>query len=136
MVHTCNNAIWSALENCLVPPAVSTTWYYSTLLKKSLGAVCLLPCGIITGAFVGVQKACSFAGSFLKSPVIVDAKKNFQAVVDDSRLWSQMGTSLQMQEELRNNPSGLQNLPSKALGPRLFKTLPSFVLILNGQTGY
>ena len=126
MVHTCNNAIWSALENCLVPPAVSTTWYYSTLLKKSLGAVCLLPCGIITGAFVGVQKACSFAGSFLTSPVIVDAKKNFQAVVDDSRLWSQMGTSLQMQEELRNNSSGLPEPAIEGVGTATFQDSPLF----------
>ncbi len=124
MVHACNNAIWSALENCLVPPSASTTWYYSTILKKSLGAVILLPFGIITGAFVGVQKVCSYAGSFLTSPVIVDAKKNFQTVVDDSRLWSQIGTKAEIEEELINNPSRLPEPQIEGVGTSTFQDSP------------
>src|ERR1700733_6475473 len=116
MVHACNNAVWSALEHCLVPPSASTTWYYATLLKKSFGAVCLLPLGVITGGFVGVQKVCSFAASLLTSPAVVDPKRNFQAVVDDSRLWSRIGTDAEIEQELIENPSGLPEPEIEGVG--------------------
>ncbi len=124
MVHACNNAVWSALEHCLVPPSASTTWYYSTLLKKSLGAVCLFPLGVITGGLVGVQKVCSFAASFFRSPAIVDPKKDFQAVVDDSRLWSQIGTDAEIANELIENLRGLPEPEIEGVGTATFQDSP------------
>jgi beta-glucosidase len=124
MVNALNNTVWSALEHCLVPPSASTTWYYSTLLKKTLGAVVLFPCGIITGGFVGVQKVCSYAGSFLKTPAIINPKKNFQAVVDDAKLWSQFGTNRQIEEELRENISNLPEPLIEGVGTATFQDSP------------
>ncbi len=126
MVNACNNAVWSALEHCLVPPSASTTWYYSTLLKKTIGAVCLFPCGIITGGFVGVQKVCSYAGSFLTSPEIINPKENFQAVVDDSRLWSKIGTDAEIEQDLIENRSNLPEPLIEGVGTATFQDSPLY----------
>ncbi|HEY5235329.1 MAG TPA: family 1 glycosylhydrolase [Rhabdochlamydiaceae bacterium] len=126
MVYACNNAVWSALEHCLVPPSATTTWYYSTLLKKSLGAVCLFPLGVITGGFVGVHKVYSFAVSFLRSPVIIDPKTNFQAVVDDAKLWSKIGTDAEIERDLIRNPSNLPEPEIEGVGTATFQDSPLF----------
>ena len=112
MAHRCNNAVWSALESHLVPPLPSTNWYYSTLLKNSVVAVCLLPVGIVTGSFVGFYKVCSYAASYWTKPEIIDPKNNFQAVVDDSRLWNKLGTLKELEQDLIDDPLNL-----KLMGP-------------------
>ena len=126
MVNSVNNKVWSALESSLVPPSASTTWYYSTLLKKSVEVVCLLPLGIVTGTFAGVGKVGSFAFSFFKSSPVVDPRKDFQAVVNDSRLWDKIGTVQQIEQDLINNPNGLQ-WGIKGVGTSTFQDSPNEV---------
>lgn len=104
MAHRCNNAVWSALESCLVPPPASTTWYYSTVFKKSVAAVFLLAFGAVTGAFAGIQKICSVALDFWTKQK-VDPKQDFSAVLDDSRLWQQLGD---IEQSLIDDPLHLQ----------------------------
>jgi len=108
MIHECNDEVWSALESCLVPPSASTTWYYSTLLKKSVAAVPLLVIGVMTGVLAGIQKVGSFALDFWTKQK-ADPKKDFSAVLDDSRLWEQLGD---IEQSLIDDP-----LPMPLMGP-------------------
>jgi beta-glucosidase len=124
MVNALNNTVWSALEQCLVPPSASTTWYYSTLLKKSVGVIFLLPTGVVTGGLVGLEKVCSYALSKLTNPAPIDAKKNFQAVVDDARLWSQIGTEEEIERDLIENP--VRQPFIEGVGTATFQDSPHF----------
>jgi beta-glucosidase len=124
MVYACNNAVWSAIENCLVPPLPTTSWYYSTVLKNSVIAVCLLPVGIITGTFAGFHKACSYAAHYFSSKI--DPKEHFQAVVDDATLWSQIGTDAIIEEELTNNPNKMIEPEIEGVGTSTFQDSPLF----------
>ena len=123
MVHACNNAVWSALENHLVPPLATTNWYYSTQMLNLAVAVCLLPVGTITGSFAGLHNACSYAANYF-SPKIIDPKTNFQAVVDDSRLWSKIGTDEEIEAELTNNPSNMMEPEIEGVGTSFFQEFP------------
>ncbi|HUD01450.1 MAG TPA: family 1 glycosylhydrolase [Rhabdochlamydiaceae bacterium] len=121
MVQACNNAVWSAFENCLIPPAASTSWYYSTLLKKSVGAVCLFPVGVVTGGLVGIQKVASYAASFVTKQKYIDPKENFQAVLDNSKLWSKIGTDKEIKKELVENRSGGAEPKKIGIGTCMFQ---------------
>ena len=123
MVSEINKEVWSALESCLVPPS-ATQWYYPTILKKCIGTAILLPAGIVTGVFTGVEKAGSFALSFFRSPAALDPKKNFQLVVKDSRLWEKIGPVQQIEEELTKNLDGLKEPKIYSVGTSTFQDSP------------
>ncbi|HEX4839243.1 MAG TPA: family 1 glycosylhydrolase [Rhabdochlamydiaceae bacterium] len=123
MVSDVNKEVWSALESCLVPPS-ATQWYYPTILKKCIGTVILLPTGIVTGVFTGVEKAGSFALSFFRSPAALNPKENFQLVVKNFSLWKQIGTDQQIEDELVDNPSGLKEPAIESVGTSTFQDSP------------
>lgn len=123
MVSEVNKEVWSALESCLVPPS-ATQWYYPTILKKFLGTVVLLPTGIVTGVFTGVEKMGSVALSFFKSPAVPNPKSNFQLVVKDSRLWEKIGTDQEIEDELIKNPRGLYEPAIESVGTSTFQDSP------------
>ena len=103
MAQYCNNLVWSALESCLIPPSATTRWYYTSIFKKSVAAVVLLSVGFLTGWLAGVQKIFLFAASFFKSKI--DPRNDFSAVLDDSRLWKQLGD---LEQSLQEDPLNLE----------------------------
>jgi beta-glucosidase len=85
-IYQLNEFAWCSLEDSLTPLPENSE---ESSVLHHLPAVILLPLACITGCFALVNKVVEFALSFFQPEI--DPEENFEAVLEDSRLWSRLG---------------------------------------------
>lgn len=85
-----NNSMWASLEESVTPLPRGSN---SSKLAHALPAAVWLPGALATGTVVAACRLASYATSFFCSQQAPapDAKEDFSAVCNDSRLWRQLG---------------------------------------------
>jgi beta-glucosidase len=105
-----NNYTWSCLEGSLLPPLPHEKENYLsksiTVIKKVAGTLIAAPAAVITSILATVYKIGIFLSKGFAQTSSPDPKKQFTAVLEDSRAWDKLGD---IKKNLLENPPGKEN---------------------------